>query len=283
MILGGKSIEARLNAGQIFRKDTWEKSSIKEASYALRVANDGMVIGDDIYEPGKNYYSKPFIEIEPGRIAILSTVERLCMPNDLAGRLGIRLDYASRGLTGLMGIQVDPCYGQNRPDERLFIKVANFGNQTVKIPPGDAVFNIEFSKVEDPKTVDKPPTWERIKRSIADQPSATKDWTYMTKVNFDAQNIEPRVTQRVTIDVESIRQGQQSVVMFGVFLVSITILGVMLGLLFSVNSAPNWVAEWGWIALMVLFFVAVLAIVVFVTLAGITFWGTMRKHNRKSG
>jgi len=279
MILGGKSIEARLNAGQIFRKDTWEKSSIKEASYALRVANDGMVIGDDIYEPGKNYYSKPFIEIEPGRIAILSTVERLCMPNDLAGKLGIRLDYASRGLTGLMGIQVDPCYGQNRPDERLFIKVANFGNETVKIPPGDAVFNIEFSKVENPITVDKPSTWERIKRSIADQPSETRDWTYMTRVQTDAQGIESRVGR----DIDSIREGPQSVVMFGVFLVAITILGVMITLILNVDSAPNWVAEWGWIALMVILFVAVLAIVVFVTIVGITFWGTMRKHNRKSG
>ena len=279
MILGGKSIEARLNAGQIFRKDTWEKSSIKEASYALRVANDGMVIGDDIYEPGKNYYSKPFIEIEPGRIAILSTVERLCMPNDLAGKLGIRLDYASRGLTGLMGIQVDPCYGQNRPDERLFIKVANFGNETVKIPPGDAVFNIEFSKVENPITVDKPSTWERIKRSIADQPSETRDWTYMTRVQTDAQGIESRVGR----DIDSIREGPQSVVMFGVFLVAITILGVMITLILNVDSAPNWVAEWRWIALMVILFVAVLAIVVFVTIVGITFWGTMRKHNHKSG
>ena len=274
MILGGKSIEARLKAGQIFHHSTWEKSSIKEASYALRVANDGMVIGDDIYEPGKDYYSKPFIEIEPGRIAILSTIERLCMPNDLAGKLGIRLDYASRGLTGLMGIQVDPCYGQNHPDERLFIKVANFCNETVRISPGDAVFNIEFSKVENPITVDKPSTWERIKRSIADQPSAAKDWTYMTKVNFDAQGIEPRVTKQVTNDVNSIRQGQQSVVMFGVFLVSITILGVMLGLLFSVNSAPNWVTQWGWIILMALFTIAVAAIVIFVVTAGLAFLKT---------
>lgn len=283
MILGGKSIEERLSAGQIFRKGTWEKASIKEASYALRVANDGMVIGGDTYEPGKKYYSEPFIEIEPGRIAILSTIERLYMPDDLVGKLGIRLEYASMGLTGLMGIQVDPGYGQNQPNERLFIKVANFGNETVKVLPGDAVFNIEFSKVENPITVDKPSTWERIIKSISHQTSKTKDWTYMTRVNFDAQGVESKVTQRVAIDVDSIRQGQQSVVMFGVFLVSITILGVMLGLLFSVDSAPNWVAKWGWIVLMVLFSVAALAIVAFVTIAGIAFCRATKKHSHKSG
>ena len=271
MILGGKSIEERLNAGQIFRQGTWEKSSIKEASYALRVAKDGIVVGGKIYEPEKDCYSEPSIEIEPGRIAILSTIERLCMPEDLAGKLGMRLDYASRGLTGLMGIQVDPGYGQNHSNERLFIKVANFGNETVKVSPGDAIFNIEFSKVENSITVNKPSTWERIKRGLANQ--ETRDWTYMTKVNFNAQDIESQVIQRITGDVDSIRQGQQSVVLFGVFLVSITILGAMLGLLLSVDNAPTWVAEWGWVALFVLFFVATGAITWFVVIVG---WGFMQ-------
>ena len=269
MILGSDSIRARLQAGDIFHPESWVDSSIKEASYALRVDTKRMVVGGKIYEPGGNRYSEPFIEIEPGRIAILSTIERLCMPADLAGKLGIRLEYASMGLTGLMGIQVDPGYGQNHQDERLFIKVANFGNETVRVSPGDAVFNIEFSYVENSITVDKPSTWERIKKGLGNQ--KTRDWTYMTQVDSDAQDIESRVTQRVSGDVDSIRQGQQSVVLFGVFLVSITILGVMLTLLFSVDNAPNWIAEWGWILLVALFAIAAISVSFFVIVTGVGF------------
>lgn len=276
MILGSQEIRNRLNDEEIFRKNTWLDSSIKEASYALRVANDGMVVGGKIYEPGCGNYPNSFIEIEPGSIAILSTIEQLCMPSDLVGKLGIRLDYASKGLTGLMGIQVDPYYGQNHDNERLYIKVANFGNDTVRISPEDPVFNIEFSTVVGADNSEKTSTWKRIKDSLANQEHI--DWTYMTRVQTDAQGIESRVSR----DIDSIREGPQSVVMFGVFLVAITILGVMMTLILSVDSAPNWVAEWGWIALMSLFFVAVLAIVVFVTIAGIAFWGTIRKHNHKS-
>ena len=79
-------------------------------------------------------YTGSYIAIEPGEIAILSTKERLNMPENLVGKIGIRLDAALKGLVGLMGIQVDPfMYGQDQEDERLYIRVANLGNETVPI------------------------------------------------------------------------------------------------------------------------------------------------------
>lgn len=266
MILGGESIEDRLNAGEIFQKDSWVKSSIKEASYALRVDTKRMVVGGQIYEPKGNVYSRPFIEIEPGSIAILSTVEKFCMPGDLVGKLGIRLYYASKGLTGLMGIQVDPFYGRDDTKkgctyERLYIKVANFGNETVRFSRTETVFNIEFSEVKKAKYLPKTPTWDRIKESLANQENS--DWTYMTRVNHNAKE-----------DVNSVRQSQQSVVLFGVFLVSITILVAMLALIFSVENAPNWVTDWGWKLLIGLFIMAALSISFFVVVTGLAFLKT---------
>ena len=285
MILGSDAIRERLDNGEIFRRGTWAPKSIKEASYSLRVASDEMVVGGTIYEPGGNIYSMPFIEIGPGRIAILSTMERLFMPGDLVGKLGIRLDYASKGLTGLMGIQVDPFYGQNHPAERLYIKVANFGNESVRFLPGEAVFNIEFSKVTGAVNPNKPSTWERIKKSLADQEHS--DWTYVTRVQSDmedrAQKLEQDTEKQVSRGIEGVRDNQQSVVMFGVFLVAITILGVMLAILLSVDNPPNWVAEWGWIVLFVFFFVSAAAIAGFVTVAAIVLWKTVRRHDAKSG
>ena len=88
-----------------------------------------------------------YIEIDPGKIAILSTIEKVTMPSDLVGKIGIRLDYALLGLTGLMGIQVDPYYGHDKEGERLFIRVANFGNDPIRLSPGDRVFTFELHEV----------------------------------------------------------------------------------------------------------------------------------------
>ena len=73
-----------------------------------------------------------------------------------------------------MGIQVDPYYGKEL-HERLFIRVANLGNDSVKLRPGDPVFNIEFSEVEgaEPPETPKQETWDRFLEIIKDQSNAS--------------------------------------------------------------------------------------------------------------
>ena len=68
------------------------------------------------------------------------------MPGDLSGKVGVRLDFAARGLVGLMGIQVDPYYGSDSEDEseRLYFRVVNMGNEPIRLERGDGVFNIEL-------------------------------------------------------------------------------------------------------------------------------------------
>ena len=303
MILGTDRIRQRIKEGGIFRTGTSEDSSIKEASYALRVDNDRLIIGGETFEPGGKTYTDPLIKIDPGRIAILSTVERLRMPHDLVGRLGIRLDFASRGLTGLMGIQVDPYYGQTQGGEQLFIRVANFGNETIEVPPRTPVFNIEFSEVKGaaPPNPPKSPTWERLKENLAGQEHS--DWTLVARVQSDLDKNTEELTKQLSNDLDSnrkdqnrelariredqdreldgIRNNQQSVVMFGVFLVAVTILGAMVALILNVREAPNWVSSGGWIALLALLFIAVGALVWFVSIAGWKFLQPSRNDNEK--
>ena len=116
-VLGGEELRERLKRGQVFKPKTWDKEGVKEASYALRLAWDGLVVDGDPYPPGAQYKGNQ-IRIEPGRIAILSTQEVVKMPGDLTGKLGVRLDFAALGLVRLMGIQVDPWYGTDWEDER---------------------------------------------------------------------------------------------------------------------------------------------------------------------
>ena len=91
MILGKSAIRERLEDGQIFKDGTWVEESIMEASYALRVASDGLLVGGKPYAPGRGSIGERF-GIGPGEIAIISTVERLNMPSDLVGKLGIRFN-----------------------------------------------------------------------------------------------------------------------------------------------------------------------------------------------
>ena len=147
VILGKDAIRERLKDGQIFKDGTWVEESIMEASYALRVASDGLLLGGKRYRPDKDSIEER-IAIKPGEIAILSTIERLNMPGNLVGKLGIRFNYATQGLTGLMGIQVDPFFGWGHDDERLYIRVANLGNEAVPIDLGADVFTFELHEIQ---------------------------------------------------------------------------------------------------------------------------------------
>ena len=144
MILGREEIHRRLKNEDIFRKCTWDEKCLREASYVLRIADDGLLLDGKFYDPfdRENRYKGDYIVIDPGKIAILSTKEEMVMPSDLVGKIGIRLEYALLGLTGLMGIQVDPRYGRDKEHERLYIRVANFGNNPIRLSAGDGVFHV---------------------------------------------------------------------------------------------------------------------------------------------
>jgi deoxycytidine triphosphate deaminase len=218
MILAQDEILRRLDDGDIFRKDSWCKTSLQEASYALRIANDGLLIDDEFHDPGEKY-DGDYIKIESGKIAILSTMELLNMPADLLGKIGIRLKYAHQGLTGLMGIQVDPLYGRDKPAERLYIRVANFGNETIQLSPGDEVFTFELHEVTGtfpPK--ERKSTWLRMKDDLRYQSNSS--WSYVTQVEHG-----------LSAQTQNLKEFLQPLVMFGVFLVSATILGVTVAIL----------------------------------------------------
>ena len=85
MILGHDEIHNRLAKGEIFRKDTGCTDCIKQASYALRVADDGLMLDGERYKPNERSI-KTDIVIKPGKIAILSTMERMDIAQGLAGQ-----------------------------------------------------------------------------------------------------------------------------------------------------------------------------------------------------
>ena len=237
MILGQNEIHNRLKNDQIFRKDTWKPDCIKEASYVLRIAIDGLLLDGKFYDPfdQKNRYKGDYIVINPGKIAILSTLEELIMPADLVGKIGIRLEFALLGLTGLMGIQVDPLFGHDKEHERLYIRVANFGNEPIRLLPGDEVFTFELHEVAgNVPAKPKENAWPRIKRTLRDLDDAS--WSYVT-----------RVESNLLAETENLKNYLQPLVMFGVFLVAVSILGVTIAVLLQ-TPRPEEVIGSSWLA-----------------------------------
>ena len=230
MILGRKEIHKRLKEGQIFKECTWKKRCLMEASYALRIADDGLLLNGRFYDPG-DHYKGDYIEIEPGKIAILSTLEKVTMPADLVGKIGIRLDYALLGLTGLMGIQVDPYYGHDKVCERLFIRVANFGNDPIRLSPGDKVFTFELHEVAGkvPKKP-KPDSWPRIKQTLRGLDDAS--WSYVT-----------RLQSNLVVETQNVKEYFQPLVMFGVFLVAVSILAAAFAVLLQTDDLTKTVGS----------------------------------------
>lgn len=279
MILGHNEIHNRLAKGEIFRKDTWDPNCVKEASYALRVANDGLMLGGKPYLPEKDFLDGD-IKIAPGEIAILSTIERLVMPGDLVGKIGIRFDYASQGLTGLMGIQVDPFYGWGHTDERLYIRVANLGNETIAISLGADVFTFELHMVHGHVPEPEKPRlgmWHRLQDILANQAHAS--WSNVTKVQVDVSSLNTRLESAT----KEVRNYLQPLVMFGIFLIAVTILGVALSVVVTGSDLPErevpmWVRNWGWKVLLgtLSFGAAVTGVVGLITVADI-FWRTIRR------
>ena len=199
-------------------------------------------------------FSESYITIDPGKIAILSTVERLDMPPDLVGKIGIRLKYALQGLTGLMGIQVDPLYGNGKEDERLYIRVANLGNESIRLSPGDGLFTFELHQVTGCVTSQKRgDSWKRIKRDLQNQKEPS--WTYVTRVEDSQKGQANQLEEKLKSETENLREHLQPLVMFGIFLVAVTILGAALSIILSLRntpeaSVPSWVTGWGWIVLL---------------------------------
>ena len=280
MILGHNEIHNRLAKGEIFRKDTWDQGCIKEASYALRVAPDGLMLEGSRYKPDEDYIEGNIV-IKPGKIAILSTVERMNMPGGLVGKIGIRFKYACQGLTGLMGIQVDPFYGWGHEDERLYIRVANLGNDEIAIPLDSEVFTFELHVVcgyVPPPSKPRILMWHRIQDTLAHQSNTS--WSNVTQVQVDLENTR----ERLQTDIKGVRDYLQPLVMFGIFLVAVTILGVALTVIVSGSDipevyAPTWVRGWGWKVLLgtISFAAAVTGAVGITTVGGIV-WRTFKRQ-----
>lgn len=113
------------------------------ANYDLRLGNEFFVSREK--HPKRLSETDPYIVIEPGDFAILTTHEYIYVPDDLLGLISLRNSYKKYGLTNISGFHVDPGYYG-----KLMFSVYNAGPEKVLLKYKEPVFMIMYDKLEEP-------------------------------------------------------------------------------------------------------------------------------------
>ena len=87
--------------------------------------------------------------------------------------------------------------------------------------------------------------WLRLQETLAQQTFSSD--SNITQVNSDLMEL----SRRLRSDITGIREYLQPLVMFGIFLIAVTILGVALTVIVTGSDTPEtyvptWVRDWGW-------------------------------------
>jgi deoxycytidine triphosphate deaminase len=143
MFLSGKSIrELALHLeNPLFEENTYDESSLRQASYDLRLGAHFFLIGEDF--PGKLSEGSSYLVLHPGQFAFLTTLEIIHLPFNLIGLITLRSTYKRQGLVNISGFHVDPTFRG-----RLTFAVQNIGPSELRLRYRECTFTIFLAKVD---------------------------------------------------------------------------------------------------------------------------------------
>ncbi len=140
--------------------DPFDEESLQAASYDMRLGNRALITKTVSIEELKGKIQKEEVKeinvekeesltIPGGAFALVSTLERIKLPNNHAGHIGMRTYYTRKGLSILSGLQIDPGW-----DGVLVLGLANLSPRSITLDYKDKLCTIEIHKLNRP--VEKP-------------------------------------------------------------------------------------------------------------------------------
>ncbi len=97
---------------------------------------------------------KGVLIIEPGEFAVIETRERVTLSSKIAGQIGLRSQYAQKGLLLLSGPQIDPGW-----PGILVVRVVNLAPRSIALSYQEPFLTIQFFRLSEP--VSKPYSGDR--------------------------------------------------------------------------------------------------------------------------
>jgi deoxycytidine triphosphate deaminase len=283
MILAKNEICSRLLTAdsnqQIFLPGSWEIGRVRGAAYDLRVAADFLITpqGTRYWPEAREGFRerRAAFVLKPGEVAFVSSQERLCMPWDLAGNVAPKFRYALDGILIMGGLLVDPGYGRvvdgdgswvpSAEGARLHFQLANIGTDELRIIPGEtsvaALQLIELTgnprlrlrqgeqgQLEEDEDVDVPSSEQLLHNLFhagASEPLEPLEFFSSTASLKDDLEAMRRDLANVKIRFKENERSTDRLVVFGVFLVAITLFSAAIAAIISVLGDGNGGADFG--------------------------------------
>lgn len=140
MLMTDGQVREALNKGE-FLLEGFEEGYLQPSSYDMRVGSIGLVSGrDEEVSIGKG---RAYV-LRPNEFGILTTFEKIKLPNNMAGHIGLRGGWARKGLVLLAGLQIDPGF-----EGHLILGLYNASPRRLVLDHKDAVCTVEFHKLEE--------------------------------------------------------------------------------------------------------------------------------------
>ncbi|MGO9095846.1 MAG: dCTP deaminase domain-containing protein [Bryobacteraceae bacterium] len=141
MMMTDEQIRAAVDAKEILL-DPFDPDRVEPASYDVRIGNRAFASSSkDIV----NLSERGVLIIEPGEFAVLESRERIELDRSTAAQLGLRSEYARRGLLMLSGPQIDPGFGGI-----LVVRVVNLAPKRVALPYEAPFLTVQFFRLSRP-------------------------------------------------------------------------------------------------------------------------------------
>lgn len=142
-VLTDKDIQQAVGTNKLVI-DHFDPKFLSPASYDMRLGEEAVTSsGKEKINPAQ----KGLLTIAAGDFALVTTHERVIMPTNIVGHLGLRSHYAKKGLVLLSGPQIDPGFRGV-----LVLGLSNLSPRDIVIPYKEPFCTVEFHSLNEPAT-----------------------------------------------------------------------------------------------------------------------------------
>ena len=141
MLLSDVEIREAMRAGKIVIEPFYEPN-LQPASYDLRVGKR-MLVSGQVEEIDME--RKRSMALKAGQFALLTSLERISLGNDITAHIGMKSYYVRKGIVLLAGLQIHPGW-----DGYLVLGIYNASPRTITLDYQGSICTIDFYRLAAP-------------------------------------------------------------------------------------------------------------------------------------